>query len=397
MPLNESRRLDLRNTVLWIAVGVGVTLRLLYAFLAQVEPWSDFESYVSMAHNIVRGVPIHTRLAPGYPVFLSGVYLLQGSIEAVWVANALLGGLGIVLVYGLTEKFWDDRKVAETAAWIAAVFPDFSVYAGVPASENLVIPLVLLVVLCLVAGQERGRLVWWVLAGLALGGAFLVRGMLLGILPLFVGWIWLDAYKGDLRRSVLPCLLLISSSVVVVAPWTVRNWRVHGAFVPVTTQMGLGLWGGNNSEADGEWMDDFLDRQPIPTELSEVERSRYQTRQALSFMVENPLDVAVLAIKKFGLFWGIKMDGHALSLATLSIVGTLRCVCDQSHSFSQASLGDFPNLPQVGDRCLSFTFRRLALDRLAEYGKDRNLRGIGDPSTMGWTGTSIRDDSEIQI
>ena len=76
-----------RTWMLGAAVSAGVTLRLLYAFLAQVEPWSDFESYVSIAHNIVRGVPIHTRLAPGYPFFLSGVYLLQGSIEAVWVAE----------------------------------------------------------------------------------------------------------------------------------------------------------------------------------------------------------------------------------------------------------------------------------------------------------------------
>ena len=77
----------------------------------------------------------------------------------------------------------------------------------------------------------------------------------------------------------------------------------------VTTELGLGLLGGNNEVADGEWMRDYLHALSYPPGLSEVGKSRYQTEKALQFILDNPQTFAHLMAKKFGLFWGIKMDG----------------------------------------------------------------------------------------
>ena len=321
------------------AILVGTAIRLLYAFVAQVEPWSDFESYLSAAHRINDGLSLQLRQSPGYPIFLSIFLRLYDGLVTIWLLNAVLGAMGVGLTYLITHELWQDQGISAISAWIVALYPDLIVYAGIPASENLVIPLVLGIVLILVRGGSRDDKARWVSAGLLLGCAFLVRGMLLGVLALFLIWIWQDVHERRWRVSLMPCALLVLSTVLVVSPWTLRNWRAYHAFIPVTTQLGLGLWGGNNPEADGEWAEEYLRRQEVPTSFNpsvhglttrtvEVDQDWFRTRQALKFIGENPKAVLALMVKKFGLFWGIKMDGvyrwsGALDLRLSLLVSTI--------------------------------------------------------------------------
>lgn len=308
-------RMTWRNDAafIWLIVAAGVSLRLVYSFLAEVQPWSDFDAYDRMARNIIEGTGWHSRglslISPGYPVFLALVYLIYYGLAAAWVANSLLGGASIWLTYQLSTHLWDSKPTARVAACGTAFYPDYVVYAGLLASENLSIPLLASAVLMMLKADISGNKRNWGLAGVFLGGAILTRGMLLGIVPIFVAWIWWDVFRNRLRRALVPSLFLVLACTMVIVPWTVRNWVAHKAFVPITTQTGAGLWGGNNPVANGEWMREYLNQQGFPPGLSEVERSRYQTARALKYMIHNPWDVLLLSVKKLGLFWGIKMDG----------------------------------------------------------------------------------------
>ncbi|HCR17600.1 MAG TPA: hypothetical protein DIU35_08955, partial [Candidatus Latescibacteria bacterium] len=297
----------------WVLVALGVSIRLVYAFSARVEPWSDFEAYDRMAENIIDGLGWHSRglsaISPGYPAFLAGLYIIHRSIESAWIANALLGGLSVLLATLLCGHYWNDKRLQLGTALLVALYPDLVVYGGILASENLATPLLLLTMILLAEGQRKRGFVWWLAGGAALGALSLVRGMMLGLLPMFIFWIWRYVYQGSFREASKPILAFLAAALLLISPWTIRNYVVHQAFVPITTELGLGLWGGNNPEANGEWMQDFLNRQVMPSGLSEVQVSRYQTGQALSFVMNNPVDALVLAGKKFCLFWGIKMDG----------------------------------------------------------------------------------------
>jgi peptidoglycan/LPS O-acetylase OafA/YrhL len=59
-----------------------------------------------------------------------------------------------------------------------------------------------------------------------------------------VAAVWL-ACNRRARRSVERAALFLVTALVVVAPWTYRNWRVFHAFVPVSTAGGLALFQGN--------------------------------------------------------------------------------------------------------------------------------------------------------
>ncbi len=88
-------------------------------------------------------------------------------------------------------------------------------------------------------------------------------------------------------------------SIVIIAPWTLRNYRVFGAFVPVSTNGGVNLFIGNNEEAKGAYMEPFE-----ITSDNEAKRSKIYSKKAIEYILENPLSFILLIPKKiFYLFY----------------------------------------------------------------------------------------------
>ena len=85
--------------------------------------------------------------------------------------------------------------------------------------------------------RRRGRLL---LAGALCGAATLVRPLTL-LLPVFVlAGLALDT--GSFKRAVRETVVFAIGLGLVVLPWTARNYRVSGAFVPVNAQVWTALW-----------------------------------------------------------------------------------------------------------------------------------------------------------
>jgi hypothetical protein len=69
-----------------------------------------------------------------------------------------------------------------------------------------------------------------------------VRETALYLTPLAGLWLaWKPRRAGGLARAAAFC----AAAFLTVAPWTLRNWVVFHAFVPVSTAGGLNLWQGN--------------------------------------------------------------------------------------------------------------------------------------------------------
>ena len=66
------------------------------------------------------------------------------------------------------------------------------------------------------------------LAGLGTGGAILIRPAMVFFLPLAM--LWMAARKAYVAAAVL---LLVT--VLVVAPWTIRNHHVYGRWIAVAS------------------------------------------------------------------------------------------------------------------------------------------------------------------
>lgn len=189
---------------------------------------------------------------PVFPVVLAGVYKLSGVAsasdrwEAGRMAEAVLGTITVALICILALRLFGPATALVSGA-IAAIYPPLLLVGSSLMSESVFIPLVLGATLCGLAARASPHRVWWAAAcGVLIALAGLTRSVGLVIaLPLL--WIvWGDRLRPT-RRALASAAALLAALLVVMVPWTVRNFHVFGSFVPVSTENGSALAGTYNS------------------------------------------------------------------------------------------------------------------------------------------------------
>jgi 4-amino-4-deoxy-L-arabinose transferase-like glycosyltransferase len=262
----------MRGTRFGWAVGVVLVLALALrlGYVAVTPNYAivhDARDYDAHARSIAAGEGF-ARLGPGpsrvtafrppaYPILLAGVYSLTGHetkadqqrVVAGRVANALVG-TAIVALIGVLALQVFGRRVALAAMALAAVYLPLILVGGALMSEPLFAALLLGALTAALAHRRSGRhrLRWALLAGVLGGLATLTRanGMIL-LLPLALA-VW-DARPRWTREALALPAVLVAVAILTVAPWTIRNERVLGALVPVSTQLGTSLAGTYNDVA----------------------------------------------------------------------------------------------------------------------------------------------------
>jgi hypothetical protein len=152
-----------------------------------------------------------------------------------------------------------------------------------------------------------------------------VLGGLIGLLVLtspptaliFIVWLAYDVYSSGadvfLRRALVPLVLL---PMVIVAPWTIRNYRVFHHVVPVRDDFGLELSVSNNNCADfsiyknlsSGCFDKFhpnhnLGEAAKVKAMGEVNYDGLRLREAESWIDAHPKSFIGLSVLRFVAFW----------------------------------------------------------------------------------------------
>jgi 4-amino-4-deoxy-L-arabinose transferase-like glycosyltransferase len=206
---------------------------------------------------------------PGYSAFLVALYAVTGPCAMVaLVANALLLVASTILTYAWSRQLAGDRT-ARLAAILFVLLAASTKMSQTALSEPLFITLTLVSVY-----WACGSWHWpgQVGAGLVLGMAHLVRSASMILPAAYFGAFLL--LRDSLRRAVARTLLIGVVSLLVVLPWSVRNWRLFGRLVPVNTYDGCILWIGNHPGATGgyAWA-------PFPADVSPtMEEAEWNTR-----------------------------------------------------------------------------------------------------------------------
>jgi hypothetical protein len=186
---------------------------------------------------------------PGYPLFLAAVYrAVEPRFAAVQLVQNVLGAFLPVLLCLLVGALFG-RWAGVLAGLASAIDAPLAYYSNVITPDALG---------TLTAVGVMG-LVWWrgwrtraalIAAGLLLGAATWLRPNFLLLGPAIAAGLLL-ATPGP-RRRVAPWVLgLVGAAALVVAPVTVRNYRIYGELVPVSVNMGIVLWEGL-ADAGGE-------------------------------------------------------------------------------------------------------------------------------------------------
>lgn len=171
---------------------------------------------------------------PAYPLFLWSLFQFFG-VQYLWVqiAQAILGALGCWLLY-LLGRWVHNERLGLSAALLYAVYPNSIQYSGWLYAENLYFPVFLAFAYMLCRASHEGSRVRGAAAGALWGLSILTRGTLL-VLP-FVIPVGLALSRIHRRRHIMLRWIpaAVVAGILVATPWTIRNHRLTGEFVPVS-------------------------------------------------------------------------------------------------------------------------------------------------------------------
>ncbi|HEX5183936.1 MAG TPA: hypothetical protein VFW19_12395 [Allosphingosinicella sp.] len=309
-----------RRWVVPALFALALGLRLLLILLVPQPPASDGAFYFDRALGLVHGEGYSEGGHPtafwpvGYPGLLAATMLVFGpSLLGPMLLNLAAAAAILWLILWFGRNVAGGEAAARIAGLLYALYPAHIAYAGAVMSETSYTALVMAAFALLVGRPRDVRFL--LLSGLLFGAATLVRPQTM-LFPagaiaalLIVGSVgWRDAA----RAAILVHLALAA----VMLPWSLRNEKMLGQFVPVSTNGGVALLTGANDEATGdhfEWQDSPLWRASgIPYDqriVRQVELDRRFKAMAKDWIRAHPGRWAALGVRKSVMLWRKDSDG----------------------------------------------------------------------------------------
>jgi 4-amino-4-deoxy-L-arabinose transferase-like glycosyltransferase len=275
-PLGLSPRILLILAILAVAVRVAfVVLEPASRVTGDENRWLGWalEPPGGFASEKVRFSPFRNHFIfdpPLYAYFIAVIHTAAGSLAAVKIGQALLGGVLTMAIARVGAAVFGVRA-GLAAGLIAALYPELVWFSAHFWSETLFMTFLWWAFDRVLAVERAGTLSRALAAGLLWGLAILTRETALYFLVAAAFWIaWGRGAAGRRHAAVF-----IVTALVVVAPWTYRNWVVFKAFVPVSTAGGQNMFQGNAPiERDETYI--IVDR-----EQGRIEQYRFAMRMGL--------------------------------------------------------------------------------------------------------------------
>ncbi len=300
-------------TVWLIAAALRVGWSV-YRWTSAAEPtdaglvFPDERDYWTCATNLAAGqglVDLDGRRATRMPLY---PWLLSPTVDepngAWWfrIAQGLFAALVAPLIAVLAWRLGGLR--VGWLAGLAAAFDPYLVYfSGLLLTEALFVAALAAfwaVAWPLGIPDGRSRTWRWLAAGLLFVVLVYLRPSVAALLPLWGLCVAVTARRaiGNFAGFVLMALLLAAA----LTPWALRNQRVLGEPILLTTRTGISLYDGQGPRADGSSNLGFTRDMPAH-ELGEAEWNRWFRNEALKAMWADPVRVLRLALVKAGRTW----------------------------------------------------------------------------------------------
>ncbi len=244
--------------------------------------------------------------APLWPGIIAGIVGLLGAHDYLPRYFLCFVGSGTCVLIFLFARDLFGWRIGLVAGAFAAIYPELYIYDGWLYTESLYTFLLLAFCYAVYKLQRNPKRSRWVWCGVLLGLISLVRPNGLTVLGLFIvwavlmGWVKIISWR-ILAKATLAITLL---TVLFVAPWTIRNYNVSHAFVPVATGDGTVLLGAYNSMSvsfpsypggfPGSWINPLASSPAIANKFPkncaapcEVAREDYFHSQAIQWIKNN--------------------------------------------------------------------------------------------------------------
>ena len=315
--------------LLGAAIALGLIARVVYVLvtwdhtLAGDEPEYHMEAaYLADGKwfwsDTPYGIPHPTAWkTPGYPLFVGILYAVGGkNPDAVMLLQVLVfGPLTITLTWLLGRRLFGPA-VGTAAAFVAALHPFVWQFEARLFAEALAVPLTLGILLLILDRRPPMRDV--AIAGALAGVLILVKPSALTILAalvaaVLVGW--------GLRQGISRAAVAVGVCVLVIAPWTIRNYAEFDSFLPLSVQ-DAGIYGVFNDEAANDedhpwiWRPSNARDAPLfdPAHPLDDDELRNELREnALDYVEDHPSSVPKAFFwNGLSRFWDVRDPDEAL-------------------------------------------------------------------------------------
>ena len=311
----RARNKQLLTLILAAAVMIRIPIALLMGDHVSVLPGIyDQVSYDTLARSLLDGrgysftkdwYPFTAANTPTahwsflYPLYLAGVYAVTGYHPlAARLLQAIMGGALICYLVYLIGRRVADEVTGLVGAALAAVYGYFIYYNVALMTETFFIVLVLFSLYLGLELKEKPVLVRWALLGLALGMAGLLRQTVLLFVPFLLLWLFWELKKSEVHwwHFAVPIVII----VLLITPWTIRNYVVYHQFLPLNSNAGYALYASNHPHLGTHWSNDHI-VVPVPEDLAgqnEAELNRALTRKGMQFILADPERYLWLTLNK---------------------------------------------------------------------------------------------------
>lgn len=346
-----------RLPALAVILLAGAAVRVLFWVALRDQPlciW-DEQEYDAIARTLAAsgeyaftpGGPPTSLRPPLYPVLVATVYSVAGvgNLAAVRLLQTVLGLITTALVYSLARSV-ASPKAAAAAAAMFCFYPSFLGYGNLLLTEVLFTLLLTATCVAAVRALQGGSAGWALAAGLALGLAALTRSVVWLAPPFLAGYLLLTLRAGW-GRGLVSAAALVAGFTAVVAPWALRNTRLHQTFIAIDTMGGRNLLMGNyrhtpffrswdaiSLEGSLSWEREVFDVFPAEERVTQGQVDKLALRQGLQFIRSNPGLTLCRDAVKFLDFWGLERElvagakrGFFGPLSNAAVVGLAVCIC----------------------------------------------------------------------
>jgi dolichyl-phosphate-mannose-protein mannosyltransferase len=174
----------------------------------------------------------------GTSVVIAGLWAITGDerFVEVQVLQGVVDGLAVLLVYWIAVQLFGRRRPGLIAAGLYALYPPIAWQTVNPYNDIWAVDITIVIVaIYLVVLKSGHRWPWLVVCGLCGGVGAYFRPQVLLIAPVLALVTAVDTgWREGLRRVLVPTVL----GVLLLVPWTIRNYDDFHAFIPIRT----GFW-----------------------------------------------------------------------------------------------------------------------------------------------------------
>ncbi len=246
-------------TMLLIVAGVlGLLARAWTIFHTARQGYAVDDLFDALAWNLASlgaftmdGMTPSAHVGPLYPTVLAAFYGVVGH-RPEWVPflHAACDVGASVCIFLVGRRLFDSW-IGAIAAAAMFLYPTYWTYDPRIRSESVLTLLMSAWLWATVVCVSSPRVFCFVGTGLLAGLVMLCKPVTILLAVVLVGLAFLgtDSFRVRMVRASVYLL----AALLVVLPWTIRNYQVFDRVIPVSAGVGAGLWMGSDPLSRGSW------------------------------------------------------------------------------------------------------------------------------------------------